>query len=243
MSVFRCCQVGCRRALYTCSGRFEFTVLRPSCALLGVRPMSSVIIPESKTLHTKTEDHIIKSQPYLKFRNLSRHSSTSTEGAPEGTLIYTGPVTGIVKAVKFFSLSTSMMTAAILPWYLKVAGNDVLTYIASLLGIAVFITPVLLHALARTYVTRMYYNAATDTYTAVTVTFILRDKYMAFTPNDVEVPGITNLLTTFKAKGRSLLVDPMAFTNPNDYNHIMGYDKFERIDLEKLKKELEEKED
>ncbi|XP_077983271.1 transmembrane protein 70, mitochondrial-like [Glandiceps talaboti] len=176
-------------------------------------------------------------------RNFSCSSSLGCSQSPSenyGSLVYQGTATSLVKGVKFFSLSTSLLTLGLLPVLFNHNGSLALNYIGGIFATIIFITPVLLHTISRTYVTRLYYNSKKDTYSAFTFTLFLRDRLTKFTPNDVQVPGITNLFTTFTVNGKALLVDPSAFSNPNDYNHLMGYDKHEQLNPEEIIKKIEE---
>ena len=46
-----------------------------------------------------------------------------------------------------------------------------------------------------------------------------------FRLNDVNVPDIPGMFTTFKAKGQPLFVEGNRFDDPFHYGKIMGYDK------------------
>ncbi|GBP65183.1 Transmembrane protein 70 homolog, mitochondrial [Eumeta japonica] len=48
---------------------------------------------------------------------------------------------------------------------------------------------------------------------------------LRFKPEDVDVPDVPGMFTTFNAKGKSLFVDARHFPDPNHYAKIMGYDK------------------
>lgn len=94
-----------------------------------------------------------------------------------------------------------------------------------MVGFFTFITPVTLHYVTKGYVVRLYYNKEKDLYTAITYNIFLREKKTEFTPEDVEVPGISKMFTTFYAKKKSMLINPMLFPIASDYQHLMGYDK------------------
>lgn len=94
-----------------------------------------------------------------------------------------------------------------------------------IVGSFTLITPALLHFVTKGYVVRLYHEATTDTYRAVTYNVVLSETSTVFQQSDVEIPNSAHVFTTFYAKGKSLLVNPMLFRNPEDYNHLMGYDK------------------
>lgn len=93
------------------------------------------------------------------------------------------------------------------------------------MGLFTFVTPVALHFLTRGYVIKLYHNTETDIYTAFTYNVILAEKKTVFHQNQVEVPDVSKMFTTFYVNAKSLFVNSMAFKFPQDYNHLMGYDK------------------
>lgn len=46
-----------------------------------------------------------------------------------------------------------------------------------------------------------------------------------FTADEVTVPDVPGLFTSFQVKGSPLFVDPRLFVDPGHYTRIMGYDK------------------
>lgn len=111
----------------------------------------------------------------------------------------------------------------------------------SIIGFFTFVTPVTLHFITKGYVIRLYHKAETDTYTAITYNAILAEKKTMFHQKDVNIPDISKMFTTFYAKTKSMLVNPMLFPYPQDYNHLMGYDKPFTFDLEETKESVEGK--
>ncbi|KAM5157910.1 transmembrane protein 70, mitochondrial isoform 2-T2 [Mantella aurantiaca] len=158
--------------------------------------------------------------------------STSSSPVPveEGRLVYTGNMTRAVLGVKFFSYSTSMLSLFVLPYILLKTGVGVDSLVLKVafygvVGFFTFATPVTLHFITKGYVARLYHNSDRDLYTAVTYNAIFAEKRTVFSPEDVEVPGVSRMFTTFFAKKKSMLVNPDLFPNPWDYHHLMGYDK------------------
>ncbi|CAB4064170.1 TMEM70 [Lepeophtheirus salmonis] len=89
-----------------------------------------------------------------------------------------------------------------------------------------FATPLLIHTFAKKYVTRLTYNPAEDAYTAVTYNLFLRPKKITFKVEDVDVPSVPGMFTTFKAHNIPLFIDGENFKeNLEHYGKIMGYDK------------------
>lgn len=61
---------------------------------------------------------------------------------------------------------------------------------------------------------------------------------ITFTTDDVVVPDVPGMFTSFQIKGIPLFVDPRLFDEPEHYAKIMGYDKpidFKLGDVEKTK--------
>nr|XP_056710691.1 transmembrane protein 70, mitochondrial [Euleptes europaea] len=163
-----------------------------------------------------------------------------------GRLVYCGNLAKMVQGVKFFSYSTSMLTFCIMPFIIFRTGistDSLPLQIAfySVIGFFTFVTPVTLHVITKGYVVRLYHKAETDTYTAITYNAILAEKKTVFRQKDVKIPDISKMFTTFYAKTKSMLVNPGLFQFPQDYNHLMGYDKPFKFDWEESKESAEGK--
>uniref|UniRef100_A0A5F9CY43 Lymphocyte antigen 96 n=1 Tax=Oryctolagus cuniculus TaxID=9986 RepID=A0A5F9CY43_RABIT len=161
---------------------------------------------------------------------------TQIDNSEDGRLIYTGNLARAVFGVKCFSYSTSVISLAFLPYIFaqnNIFGSlplQVLFY--GIIGSFTLITPALLHFVTKGYVVRLYHKAATDTYKAITYNVVLLETSTVFHQSDVRIPDSTHVFTTFYAKTKSLLVNPMLFPNPEDYDHLMGYDKPFTFDME-----------
>lgn len=159
-------------------------------------------------------------------------SSVPSSGGPSspGELIYTGSLATAVRGVKAFSYSTSGASFLLMPhillntglanssWALQVVFCGVISFFT-------FLTPVLLHLITKGYVVRLYHEPQQDTYTAVTYSVLLTEKRTTFHQKQVRVPDVSKMFTTFYADRTGLLVNPDLFTVPQEYNHLMGYDK------------------
>ncbi|KFQ17316.1 hypothetical protein N331_00101, partial [Merops nubicus] len=173
--------------------------------------------------------------------------TSSTHEHPEhGRLVYKGNMAKAVLGVRFFSYSTSIFNLLMVPYIMLRTGigSDSLALQAAFYGLAgifTFVTPVTLHLLTKGYVLRLYYREDMDTYTAITYNAVLAEKATVFHQRDVKIPDITKMFTTFYAKTKSMLVNPTLFPNPQDYNHLMGYDKHSYFYLEEKKEAGEKK--
>ncbi|XP_048866041.1 transmembrane protein 70, mitochondrial [Brienomyrus brachyistius] len=168
-------------------------------------------------------------------------SSSAAVCSDHGKLIYTGNLGKAVLGVKFFSYSSSMFSICVTPYILLKTGLGVQSLplqvaFFSIIGMFTFLTPVLLHLITKGYVLRLYHDRDTDTYAAVTYSALLVEKTTVFHQRDVKVPDVSKMFTTFYAKKKSMLVNPVLFMLPHDYNHLMGYDQPFTFDVEELKK-------
>ncbi|XP_018567654.1 transmembrane protein 70 homolog, mitochondrial [Anoplophora glabripennis] len=163
-----------------------------------------------------------------------RFSSTSTSPKRfEKNLnlkqIYYGVLTPQIRAVKIFSLSSSIVGIVAQPFLYKeiAASGNVPVIIAaySFIGFFTVVTPILLHLVTKKYITHLEYNAESNSYIAKTVNFLCMTKETEFKPEEVKVPDVPGLFTTFFAKGKALFLDPRLFDQPEHYAKIMGFDK------------------
>lgn len=156
-------------------------------------------------------------------------SHATTQKNPNEIVVYHGTLTTQLRAVKIFSLMTSMSGIIAQPFVYDqlVSLNSIPLMVAawSFFGFFTIGTPLLLHLLARKYVTVLKYKPDTDTYVATTLNIINIPKQLEFKPEDVKVPEVLGMFTTFTAKDKALFVDPRFFENPKHYGRIMGYDK------------------
>uniref|UniRef100_A0A3Q2ZIS5 Transmembrane protein 70 n=1 Tax=Kryptolebias marmoratus TaxID=37003 RepID=A0A3Q2ZIS5_KRYMA len=132
--------------------------------------------------------------------------------------------------VKFFSYTTSGISLFLMPQIFLRTGLGVESFalqvvFCGIIGFFTFMTPVLLHLISKGYVIRLYHNSDTDTYTAITYSVFLTEKRRVFHQSQVRIPAVSKLFTTFYAGQVGLLVNPDLFHIPQDYNHLMGYDK------------------
>ncbi|XP_045705398.1 transmembrane protein 70, mitochondrial [Phyllostomus hastatus] len=189
----------------------------------------------------------VPSQIPLRWERCVQGLRTEVEKSEDGRLIYTGNLARTVFGVKCFSYSTSVISLAFLPYIFAqnniVFGSlplQILFY--GIIGSFTVITPVLLHFVTKGYVIRLYHEATTDTYKAITYNVVLSETSTVFHQSDVKIPNSAHVFTTFYAKTKSLLVNPSLFPNPKDYDHLMGYDKPFTFDMEEIseKKQLKD---
>ncbi|XP_061401633.1 transmembrane protein 70 homolog, mitochondrial [Musca vetustissima] len=143
--------------------------------------------------------------------------------------VYYGSLAPRMKAVKFFSLTTSFAGLAAQPILMeqgmKLGGTGMAVFLCGFAGFFTFVTPFLLHFVTKKYVTEIHYNPQTDEYIATTISIILQKIKTKFRPSDVKVPEVPGMFTSFVVDGKPLFVDPALFDDPEHYVRIMGYDK------------------
>ncbi|XP_034412199.1 transmembrane protein 70, mitochondrial [Cyclopterus lumpus] len=159
----------------------------------------------------------------------------------DGNLIYTGSLATAVRGVKLFSYSTSGASLFFMPYTLLKTGLVVQSFamkatFCGVIGFFTFLTPTLLHFITKGYVIRLYHNPDRDTYTAITYSVFLTEKKSVFHQRQVRIPAISKMFTTFYADRMGLLVNPDLFPIPQDYNHLMGYDKPFSFDTDQINK-------
>ncbi|XP_041805524.1 transmembrane protein 70, mitochondrial [Chelmon rostratus] len=172
--------------------------------------------------------------PCLSTRCLSKATRSEDEN-----LIYTGSLGSAVRGVKLFSYSTSGASLFLMPQILLKTGLGVQSFalqaaFCGVIGFFTFLTPILLHLITKGYVIRLYHHPDSDTYTAVTYSVFLTEKKTVFHQRQVRVPPVSKMFTTFYADHMGLLVNPDLFTIPQDYNHLMGYDKPFRFNTDSM---------
>ncbi|XP_039286377.1 transmembrane protein 70 homolog, mitochondrial isoform X2 [Nilaparvata lugens] len=166
-----------------------------------------------------------------------------TEPQNDDEQIYKGELNRNIFRVKAFSLISSGVGLGYLPITIYKVMNDEISMLTvvmtgSIIGFFTFGTPILLHLLAKRYVTAVSYSKETDSYVAKTYSFFLTDNVLKFKADEVVIPETPPFLTSFLVQGHPLFVDPSSFTDVNHYKRFMKYD--EPLDL-KILSEINEK--
>ncbi|XP_051878688.1 transmembrane protein 70, mitochondrial [Pristis pectinata] len=221
-----------------------FSAARTFCVVSGLKNRPGYRLLDSGRLERTGGSRAAASRVGAQVNlTCSQHSRClcSDGNTGEGRLIYAGNLAKAVFGVKFFSYSTSIFSCCMVPYIILQSGLGIQSpalqvAFCGIIGFFTFLSPMVLHLLTKGYVIRLYHNAETDNYTAVTYSALLQQKKTIFHQKDVKVPGVSKMFTTFYANKKSMLVNPMLFWHPNDYNHLMGYDQPFSFDLEELKK-------
>lgn len=126
-----------------------------------------------QTNHPITSPTVLQNY-FCRLNSTSATSQTSTKNQ-----IYFGTLTPKIRAVKVFSLSTSVIGLAAQPLLVEKAsqlGGTSMILVCSFVGFFTFITPLVLHFITKKYVTEINYDAVKDEYTATTLSILLRKK-------------------------------------------------------------------
>ncbi|XP_057282194.1 transmembrane protein 70, mitochondrial [Pezoporus wallicus] len=230
---------GCRRAVVPASAAAAAAWLRGAA-----HPELPAALRHRAALPTSAGTQQVTSLQGLAVRSLS--TSTPHDHPEHGRLVYKGNLAKAVLGVKFFSYSTSIFNLFMMPYLMFKTGIGfeslfIQAAFYGVIGFFTFVTPVTLHVLTKGYVIRLYYKDEMDTYTAITYNAILAEKATVFHQKDVKIPDITKMFTTFYAKTKSMLVNPTLFPDPQDFNHLMGYDKSFYFNLEEENEANEKK--
>ncbi|KAI4471840.1 hypothetical protein MML48_1g21128 [Holotrichia oblita] len=131
--------------------------------------------------------------------------------------LYYGILTPHIRAVKWFSLTTSAASLLAQPFLINTlyASNNVALLIAACSFIGFF-----------TFATRFCYILLRKNMLHIWITIVAGSEFKTeFTPEDVKIPEVPGMFTTFVAKGKAMFLEPRFFNDPSHYAKIMGYDK------------------
>lgn len=148
----------------------------------------------------------------------------------KGKLIYVGSLSKFVKIVKAFSVSSSIVCLGMQPYLYIAAQESALPVFAQVLvggffNFFIFVTPLALHWITKRYLINMHYNSVEQKYYGTSYSFFVRPKEHSFKREDVRVPSIAGVFTTFEVNGKPLFADPPGFFNKEDYIKLMKYDE------------------
>uniref|UniRef100_A0A034WT07 Transmembrane protein 70-like protein, mitochondrial n=2 Tax=Endopterygota TaxID=33392 RepID=A0A034WT07_BACDO len=189
---------------------------------------------------SKASQHTVDAQQHRLYA--SKASSGTNPNEVEDIRVYYGGLAPRMKAVKVFSLATSLAGLAAQPILLEqglnMGGKPMAVFLCGFAGFFTFVTPLLLHFITKKYVTEIHYNPKSEEYTATTISILLFKIKTTFKPDDVKVPEVPGMFTSFVVHNKPLFVDPALFDDPEHYARIMGYDKpvDYKLDLTKLDK-------
>lgn len=128
----------------------------------------------------------------------------------EFRLIYEGPLSKKIKLVKILSLSTACMSICAGPALVLMGRSSISMFgklfLASTIVTMGVTTTLLLHWLTRVYVYKMYFHPHTRTFAAETSTLFGTVKRKTFSLDDIIVPEIESVFSTFEARGNKFFI-------------------------------------
>lgn len=152
----------------------ENTLLHNKSAFSGDFIRRSVVTTSQRENNSRNDDEALSNLSSTRKKRLLEEPDET-----EPHVIYTGLLSGQIKRLKLFSISTSGMGLMLQPVLIQQSAQTSLVAniaIFSMVGFFTFVTPYLIHLIAKKYVTEIVYNPAKDLYTATTYTFFLRNK-------------------------------------------------------------------
>ncbi|XP_067936448.1 transmembrane protein 70 homolog, mitochondrial-like [Watersipora subatra] len=176
------------------------------------------------------------SQSALELQKAEPSSDKSSRSKEDiGQLVYTGSINKGVYIAKYFSLSSSAIGICLQPWILSEMATGSLAFKMAMVtatGLFVFCTPFLLHFLCKRYVTQMYYNKESRTFTVSRLNFLAQAKRFSFTPEEIK-ESLPNPLSNYEVRKQAFLLDTEALkeTDLDAYIVFMKYD--EPLDINK----------
>lgn len=168
-SIFRCAR----------SSRTTFNEKTITSLFKNIQNQQKCIIPSGSTTY------FLPNKICNRFASTSQWLQQQTATAPhtpikeqkQQELIYYGTLTPKIRAVKVFSLTTSIVGLLVQPMLIeqgsKLGGTPMVIFLCGFAGFFTFVTPLFLHFITKKYVSEIHYNAAQQQYTATTISFLL----------------------------------------------------------------------
>lgn len=118
--------------------------------------------------------------PYCHLRSVSSSSNRDNKDDNNIVVVYRGKLERQIMRVKILSMTTSLLGFGVQPYiYSEASSLPILIATSAVVGFFTFVTPILLHQLAKRHVNRVTYNKETDNYVAHTTTFFFREKQVS----------------------------------------------------------------
>lgn len=163
-----------------------------------------------------------------------------------GKVIYTAPepMVRLIKMIKRLSISTTVISAGVQPFLFPkiiASGSMFAVGFASLTSVGILVSPLLLNWFTKRYVTSLSYDDCNNKFTAEKLNILNRPVKLSFTPQDVKIPEVLGVFTTFTVGPRKqpLFVDAQQVIDIEAYKKMLGYDKPIDLKREKLLEEIE----
>ena len=160
-----------------------------------------------------SKSQIVSIRPALPVTTHGMRGYQSDVGvATDSKLVYSGPFSPAVKAIKVVSLMSSFTALFISPFLLAFGKEEIPMFgkcmIVSITLLASWGTTGLLHLLTRAYIHKLYYDSKQEIFTAHTTTLFYRTRVSKIPASDIRQPtdGMGAFFTTFVANQRPFYV-------------------------------------
>ena len=99
-------------------------------------------------------------------------------------------------------------------------------------------SPLLLNLATKRYITELTFNQETELFSATILNFFNQKKKIQFKKEEVQIPAIPGIFTSFLVRNQPLLMDPSFVLDKQAYMHMMRCDKTLGEFIERQKKQL-----
>ncbi|CAH8826516.1 unnamed protein product, partial [Trichobilharzia szidati] len=155
-------------------------------------------------------------------KNANNFSSSQLEDESRGSLVYKSPHNRIVLGAKTFSLMSSSTVFLLQPLLFTNISNPKVFGVALFGGIVFSLsTPLLLHILTRSHVTKLYYNKKSRIFTAYMKGILLTNKKLEFTAEEVKYAEPAFTMASITVRGTPLFISEEEFTDVEVYKHLV----------------------
>lgn len=197
--------------------------------LIRLKLSSSKIKSSSLRNNSTNSKNKITSENEQLVQKLINESGEQSTLPKNEILVYEGQLTPNVRRIKIFSLSTTFLGLVCYPFMFKKASNSNKSALAHVFVgwtlIMVIFSPLALNYITKRYITELRFNKNTKTFRAITLNLFMRQIETKFKQDDVVVPMIPGLFTSFTVNKKPLFMDPAYVLDIKAYQHLLGHDK------------------
>ncbi|VDQ01600.1 unnamed protein product [Trichobilharzia regenti] len=166
-------------------------------------------------------------------KKVNNFSSSQLEDETRGSLVYKSPHNKLVLGAKTFSLMSSSIVFLLQPLLFTNISNPKVFGVALFGGIVFSVsTPLLLHILTRSHVTKLYYNKRSRIFTAYMKGILLNNKKLEFTAEEVKYAEPAFTMASITVRGTPLFISEEEFTDLEVYRHLVRFN--EPLDVKKF---------
>ena len=170
------------------------------------RTLSSYLHP---SIHFKPKSSLLLADKQLAFFSGRGSRYSSVQSSPneisdnDFRLIYEGPLSKKIRAIKLFSMSTSILSLVCAPVLVFSSNAETSILLKAFLASTVLTlglsTTFFLHWLTRVYVHKMFFHPHSGTFAVETYNFFGITTRRRFSVADVRIPEVESVFSTFHA--------------------------------------------